>query len=121
MSIQPISTHLLSTQHKTGGNPLGISDRHGPLTLVLISLQWSNPADNAQILELGKRFIDKGNTIAKSMGEYNRFIYQNYAQLEQDVFGGYGAGNKERLQRIASKYDMNGVFQVLQPGYFKVF
>jgi len=87
----------------------------------LISLQWANPADNAQIMALGQRFIEKSNAIAKSMGEDNRFIYQNYAALGQDVFDSYGVRNKDKLEQIAKEYDVDGVFQVLQPGYHKLF
>ena len=47
-------------------------------------------------------------------------MYQNYADCEQDVFAGYGKENWDRLRGIQKKYDPEGVFSKLQPGYFKV-
>ena len=57
---------------------------------------------------------------AKDLGVYHRYIYQNYANITQDVFAGYGEENRERLREIQKKYDPEGVFSRLQPGYFKV-
>jgi hypothetical protein len=54
------------------------------------------------------------------MGIYHEFIYMNYASLYQDVISGYGSTNKARLQKISAYYDPQGVFQTLQPGYFKL-
>ena len=49
-----------------------------------------------------------------------KYIYQNYASQNQDVFAGYGAANKQRLIDISRKYDPEQIFQTLQPGYFKL-
>jgi FAD/FMN-containing dehydrogenase len=54
------------------------------------------------------------------MGLHHPFIFQNYARYDQDVFAGYGLENRKRLQEIQKKYDPDGVFSRLQPGYFKV-
>jgi FAD/FMN-containing dehydrogenase len=54
------------------------------------------------------------------MGLHHRYIYQNYANISQDVFAGYGEENRDRLRKIQRKYDPEGVFSRLQPGYFKV-
>ena len=50
----------------------------------------------------------------------NDYIYMNYASPYQDVIESYGAENKQRLKDIAEEYDPIGVFQRLQPGYFKL-
>lgn len=44
----------------------------------------------------------------------------NYAGQDQDVFAGYGEVNEERLKAVQRKYDPDGVFKTLQPGYFKL-
>lgn len=49
------------------------------------------------------------------------YIYQNYAAQEQPVFPNYGQENLKKLRRVSRQYDPNGVWQKLQPGYFKVF
>jgi hypothetical protein len=54
------------------------------------------------------------------MGLDFRYIYQNYASQNQEVFESYGTENHERLTKISKKYDPLGVFAKLQPGYFKV-
>jgi hypothetical protein len=41
--------------------------------------------------------------------------------LEQPVFASYGAANLAKLRATSKKYDPNGVWQKLQPGYFKLF
>lgn len=54
------------------------------------------------------------------MGMDNRFIYMNYAGQDQDVYAGYGPESVARLKEVQSKYDPQGVFKNLQPGYFKL-
>ena len=58
--------------------------------------------------------------LGKEMGLYHRYIYQNYADGDQDAFAGYGEENRERLRGIHKRFDPEGVFWRLQPGYFKV-
>lgn len=64
--------------------------------------------------------ISKAVALGKEMGLWHRFIYQNYATIQQDVFEGYGPENRARLSQIKQKYDPTGVFTKLQPGYFKI-
>jgi hypothetical protein len=54
------------------------------------------------------------------MGGLHRYIFQNHAFEEQDVFTGYGPYNLQRLHSIQRAVDPKGVFQLLQPGYFKL-
>lgn len=68
----------------------------------------------------GSNIIDRAVSLAKEMDLHHRYIYQNYANRGQDVFGGYGEENREKLKMIQSKYDPEGVFTKLQPGYFKL-
>ena len=85
-----------------------------------IDFQWGDVADDEQVRSIMKGIISKSTELAKSRGLYNQYLYQNYAYIEQDVFSGYGQANQERLIQISKEYDPNGVFQVLQPGYFKL-
>lgn len=57
---------------------------------------------------------------AVSQGVQNDWVYMNYASQFQDVISSYGSENKAALKSIAAKYDPKGVFQMLQPGYFKL-
>jgi len=68
----------------------------------------------------GNRLLHRSIDLSKHMGLHHRYIYQNYADGAQDVFAGYGEENRGRLRAIQKKYDSEGVFSKLQPGYFKV-
>jgi hypothetical protein len=80
----------------------------------------SNAADDARFEALNDEIMDKVIAIAKKRGLYHPFIYQNYAGPGQDVYAGYGAESRARLSEVQRKYDPEGVFWKLQPGYFKV-
>jgi hypothetical protein len=64
--------------------------------------------------------MNRSIALAKSMGLHHPWIYQNYANASQDVFRGYGEGNRQKLKEIQRRYDPQGVFTKLQPGYFKL-
>jgi hypothetical protein len=70
------------------------------------------------VQEASNKIMNRAVTLAKQMGVHHRFIYQNYANKSQDVFGSYGEDNKERLMQIQRKYDPEGIFRRFQPGYF---
>lgn len=71
-------------------------------------------------MALARKVISLGNSTAHEMQKSHRYIYQNYAAAEQKVFEGYGEENLESLRQVSKKYDPDGVFQKLQPGYFKL-
>jgi len=120
ISFQPIGTDMTSHFSKNGGNALGISVNGGPLNLINVVFSWSDEADDTRIMAAARNIVNRSNTTAHSQGLGNRFIYQNYAALEQPVFKSYGEENLEKLREVSRKYDLKGVWQKLQPGYFKV-
>ena len=85
-----------------------------------ISFTWSRPEDDLVMHTAGSNIIARAVALAKDMGLHHRYIYQNYANISQDVFGGYGHENRDKLKLIQTKYDPEGVFRKLQPGYFKI-
>ena len=85
-----------------------------------LAIMWSAPSDDARITTAANSVIESSVALAKSMGLDYKYIYQNYASLNQDVFAGYGLANKQRLLDISKLYDPEQVFQKLQPGYFKL-
>ncbi|TKX21561.1 hypothetical protein C1H76_6057 [Elsinoe australis] len=105
---------------KNGGNPLGLKPEDGPLTLVVTNLFWTNPDDGDALFDITSDMLKKTKAEAAARGLANDFTYMNYAAQFQDVIASYGAENKARLQQIAKKYDPQGVFQTLSPGYFKL-
>ncbi|OAG37927.1 hypothetical protein AYO21_07899 [Fonsecaea monophora] len=119
-TLQVITEGQLAGMTKNGGNPLGLSASDGPFLLLNTNMMWTDAADDTRILQTNQRVIDRTVALAQSMGLFEDYIYMNYASQFQDVVSSYGAANKAKLQSIAAKYDPTGVFQTLQPGYFKL-
>lgn len=119
-TLQVITEGQLASMPKNGGNPLGLPAANGPYLLLNLNMMWTNIADDTRILQANQRIIDRSTALAQNMGLYEDYIYMNYASQFQDVIGSYGTDNKAQLIRIAGKYDPTGVFQTLQPGYFKL-
>jgi hypothetical protein len=89
--------------------------------VVNVAISWSSAGDDDAVIGAARNFISRSNATAYTQGLGYPFIYQNYAALEQPVFQGYGEENLPRLRRVSEKYDPLGVWQKLQPGYFKIF
>jgi hypothetical protein len=63
------------------------------------------------------------NRIIKTAGDrglLHNYQYMNYANQTQAPMEGYERENVDRLKVISKLYDPEGVFQTLQPGYFKL-
>lgn len=67
-----------------------------------------------------RRIISRFRTTADDLGMWHRFIFQDHAFEDQDVFGGYGQSNLGRMRSIREHVDPDEVFQKLQRGYFKL-
>ena len=82
--------------------------------------RWDDESLDSMMQDARQSFIDTAVNIAKKNNQYFPFVYINYAGSNQDPICGYGADNAAYLQKVAKKYDPNGVFQTLQPGGFKL-
>ncbi|KAI1289034.1 FAD-binding domain-containing protein [Xylaria venustula] len=104
-----------------GGNALGL-DVSGHLVINLLSLSWTNSANDELAYSFANRFIDSFRQAAKSLNVLHPFVYINYANKGQDVFSGYGEDNKKRLLAIQQAVDPRGVFTSsgLWRGFFKL-
>jgi hypothetical protein len=118
--LQVITTDQLSHMTKNGGNALGISAADGPLMLLNLAFMWESPADDHAILIANQNIVNKSVAKAQELGLDNPFLFMNYASQFQSVVPSYGATNHAKLVNTAMKYDPDGVFQTLQPGYFKL-
>lgn len=85
-----------------------------------VSIMWNSTSDDERIFNAARNIINRSNITAYSLGLGHRFLYQNYAAAEQEVFQSYGVGDYARLKAVSTKYDPDGVFAKLQPGYFKL-
>ncbi|KAH6714272.1 hypothetical protein BKA61DRAFT_643878 [Leptodontidium sp. MPI-SDFR-AT-0119] len=118
--VQPLDIDELGHSFRRGGNSLGIDVEDVPLIIFSIVLIWADPADDVLMKGAGTRLLQRSIALAKEMNLYHPYIYQNYADISQDVFAGYGKGNREKMRAVQRKYDPEGVFSRLQPGYFKI-
>ncbi|KAF2482459.1 FAD binding domain protein [Neohortaea acidophila] len=118
--LQLITKDVISRFSRNGGNCLGIEDGEGPLLLLNFPVKWTRAEDDAAVLGAAKRIRDRTTQRARKLGLYHRYLYQNYADGEQEVFASYGEENLKKLRDISRKYDPAQVFQKLQPGYFKL-
>ncbi len=120
MVHQPTGTHTAAHFAKNGGNALGIDLSKGPLNIINIAIAWLKPSDDARVYAAAESIVKRCGEAAQDEGLANRFLYQNYAALSQDVFASYGEANLKKLRAVSKKYDPFQVYQKLQPGHFKV-
>ena len=120
LMFQTITNDVISHFSQNGGNALGISKDEGPLTMMAVQTQWSEARDDETIYCFSRRIVERSMEEAKRMKLHHRYMYMNYAAPEQDVFEGYEEENKKKLLDIQRKYDPEGLFVDLQPGYFRL-
>lgn len=118
--LQPIPTNVIEAMQKKGGNALGLLPEDGPLTLVQLMSSWSVPDIDEGILASEAAVIADMRALAADKGVSSDFVYMNYAGKGQDVLGGYGRANLERLAEVAQAYDPDGIMKKLWKGYFQV-
>ena len=121
LTFQPIVPAITSKSGPRGGNSLGLDPSDGPLVKALLVSFWSDASDDGLVNEVGAKFVDDIETIARAKGVYHNFVYLNYANKNQNPIDGYGAVSKANLQAVSKKYDPQGLFQKGVPGGFKLF
>ncbi|KAK7188830.1 hypothetical protein DPSP01_007647 [Paraphaeosphaeria sporulosa] len=120
LTLQVVTLPMLRNFAKNGGNALGLSADDGPLLLLSTATMWADEADDERVLEASRKTIERTVEEGKKRGLSIEYIYMNYASQFQDVVASYGSESLARLKAVAQMYDPTGVFQVLQPGYFKL-
>lgn len=120
LTLQIITVPMLRGFAKKGGNALGLREDDGPLLLLQTSMMWQDVQDDGRILATNKRVIDRAVEEGKKRKLGVEYIYMNYASQFQAVVSSYGMASHAKLKAVARRYDPKGVFQRLQPGYFKL-
>lgn len=77
-------------------------------------MDWSNPEDEATMLEASHKIVDQAEAVAKKNGTYVDFKYSNYCSRDQDPLATYGSENLSKLRSVAREVDPRGIFQTLQ-------
>ncbi|KAJ8071879.1 hypothetical protein OCU04_002187 [Sclerotinia nivalis] len=121
MITYSIPTTAIERMKSRGGNALGI-DAEGHLIINLLSVTWPSNADDRAAHALVSRFMASFKQAAEELNVLHPFVYINYANKGDDVFGGYGEENKQRLIAIQKNIDPFGIFTSsgLWRGFFKV-
>ncbi|KAJ4333868.1 hypothetical protein N0V95_009323 [Ascochyta clinopodiicola] len=120
LACQPFSVPALRAMQKKGGNALGLRPEDGPFFHILFYMVWNETSDDSTMMSGAQSYLAIANALARERGLDNDYIYMPYASGYQAVVPGYGAENQQKLKGIARKYDPTGVFQKLQPGWFKL-
>ncbi|KAF4966899.1 hypothetical protein FSARC_5463 [Fusarium sarcochroum] len=118
--VQGITVPQIKQMQKNEGSPLGLDPAEGPLFILQLCAMWDNKSDDEAVYSWMSDILETVTKEAKSRGVNNDYVYMNYASQFQDVIASYGSENKAKLKSISKKYDPQQVFQVLQPGYFKL-
>lgn len=119
LDFQVITEPQLQHMRRAGGNALGL-ELSGPLVTAHWTYMWDDASKDSALFEGYQRILDRAKAAGEVLKVNHRFIYMNYASQFQDPISGYGPQSKERLLAVSKKYDPQGVFQTLQPGYFKL-
>ncbi|BCR83307.1 uncharacterized protein ACHE_10709S [Aspergillus chevalieri] len=119
--IQPLYEASIRISKERGGSAAGL-DADGPLTVVLLTTLWNNASDDDAMNTFVNNWVEKSTAATKDAGKHHPWMYINYASKEQDPYAGYGEGNLQRLRRIQSSVDPDGVFtsKGLCRGFFKL-
>ncbi|TLS25961.1 hypothetical protein PpBr36_06826 [Pyricularia pennisetigena] len=98
--FQSLSVEQFRQAAANGGNVLGLENRSENLVLFLGMVAIKN--------------------FAVENGADDEFLFFNYADLSQNPLGSYGNKNIAFMEKVARKYDPNGMFQRNMPGGFKL-
>lgn len=122
-SVAGVQYYLIfqPTPALTGTNSLGLNPADKRLVIALMSVSYTDPADDTIVNNAVKSFFSNLHSLVQRKNLDRDYIYLNYAAPFQDPISGYGAVNKRKLQLTSKKYDPRGMFQSQVPGGFKLF
>ena len=89
--------------------------------IVLLEAIWTDPSNDTFLMNTLQDLFEDIGAAAVSAGVANSFEYLNYADISQDPISSYGPENVAFLRNVSLEYDPKRVFQVAQPGGFKLF
>lgn len=119
IEFQPVSKRMIWNSQHYGQNALGLPTSMGPMTFVLLSVQWDGPAFDDIVDAECKRFIDGIEDTGRQNAQLRGVINVNYAHPSQDFWGRVNPKSYDRLLIAAKKFDPDRVLNRLWRGYFK--
>lgn len=118
--FQPLPKLYAEKSAEQGGNVLGLERQKDDGVLLLLLIEVPTADQRAAAYPKAKAMVEEVHNFASSIGGAQDWLYMNYADPDQDVFGSYGIDNVNFLKKVAAKYDPEEVFQKLCPGGFKI-
>ena len=118
ITFQSVAASTVSQGKSRGGNPLGLEEV--AQTWLVLTCGWSLETDDSMVLATSAKFLDEVEKLAASKGLSKTFLYLNDAAMDQRPIESYGDENVQKLKKISSQYDPDGVFQKLAKGGFKL-
>ncbi|EAW14269.1 FAD-binding oxidoreductase [Aspergillus clavatus NRRL 1] len=118
VSLEPLPPAIYA--RAASKNAMGLTGRTDALVVTLLSASWDNAADDARVEETARALFDGIEDDARRLGDYDPFLYLNYAAEWQDPIASYGKDSVHKLKRVRWEVDRRGVFQYNMPGGFKI-
>ncbi|KAL4769298.1 hypothetical protein BDW60DRAFT_219047 [Aspergillus nidulans var. acristatus] len=106
-----VSQNIINAMRQHGGNALNLVDK-GPFLVFLMEPFWLKESDSPRVWEALRSTAAKTQEEAKRLNLHHEYIYLNYANPFQDVYGSYGDKARFFLSAVGAKYDPDGVFQI---------
>lgn len=91
------------------------------MVLLTLTTQYSTPESDAIVGTTTRDLFKDIESLAKETDDFVEWKFLNYADVTQEVIGGYGEENVAKLREVSKRVDPEGFFQTTQPGGFKVF
>ncbi|KAI0912812.1 hypothetical protein F4823DRAFT_137668 [Ustulina deusta] len=108
-TYQPVSKAWLEASKASGNNVLNLDPKLGTFIAGLVTITWSDAADDATVNELMQLIVRTIELRTQALGLYYPFIYLNDAGPSQRPFDTYGGGRSLcKLRAIRAKYDSDG-------------
>jgi len=105
-----VSQNIIDAMATRGGNALGIA-KDEPFLVHLMEPLWYDASKSEGVWRAMRTTATKVQEEARRLGVQHDYIYLNYANPFQDVYGSYGRKAFTFLQAVSAKYDPDGIFQ----------
>ncbi|KAI1171413.1 hypothetical protein F4777DRAFT_591217 [Nemania sp. FL0916] len=118
-SLEPLPPQIYARH--AAENALGLTGRGDKsLVMALLTITWTEASDDALVNEATHSLMAVIEDAGRQTGDWDPFVYMNYADADQDPIASYGAASVRRLQEVRSRVDPHGVFTYQVPGGYKI-
>ena len=83
----------------------------------MITSNWTDEQDDEKVEKLDGELCGMMDGICEKFGTKRPYVFLNYANKKQDVFGSYGGGAVQKLRDVSKRYDPEGAFRKRRKGF----